>query len=243
MLTANGKNSGGMPLCKLTFFKKIERGNGNKDGELTLPYDPNQMQSNYKNFLEDANTIGSESGSSRYLNSPSSSLKITFLLDDTIVDTPLDIAALAFGTPTEESIQTLLSKLSVQGKTHEPAYVTVSPLDMRLVNGASSGFSGMLSHIRVENEKVSESGYRVKAKVHCSFTECLPDSEIKLKTGRSSPDLTHVMLNKAGDKLLVKAAEIYGDVQFAHAVAEANGLSSVRQLTIGDNILYPPMER
>lgn len=244
MLTAMGLNLSGMPLCKLTFFKKIERGNGNKLEELTLPYDAEKLETSYSNHLEKASTIGAESGSSRYQSSPPSELKITFLLDDTIIDTPLDIQAQLTGTTTENAIKTLLaSAVSVQGETHEPAYVTVTPLGMRLVSGPTGGFSGMLCEIKVENELIDMFGNRLKAKVECCFTESLPEKEIKLKTGRSSPDLTHVLQNKAGDKLLTKAANIYGDVQFAHAVAAVNDLVSIRNLVVGEFTKFPPMER
>ncbi|WP_440056284.1 CIS tube protein (plasmid) [Pseudoalteromonas sp. T1lg65] len=240
-----GENAAGSPLCKVTFYSKVERGSGNQLAELTLPYDAKSMQTSYANDIEKSQTIGAESGASQYQKSSPSKLSVTFLLDDTIIDLPTELVAKLSGDiETEKNIQTLLKYgTAVQGKTHEPTYVTFQPLNMTLNHGPSGAFNGMLCTTKVETELVDSSGRRLKAKVHCCVVECLSEKEIKLKSGKSSPDLTHVIQHQAGDSVLLRSASIYGNQQFVHQVAKVNRLASIRSAQVGAQILYPPLER
>lgn len=241
----NGITADGLPLCKITFYKKVERGAGNQLAELTLPYDANTLQSVYKNSVTNSQVLGAESGASQYQKSAPSTLKVTFLLDESVIETPDQLLQRALGDNTTEShIQTLLKYgTAVQGETHVPAFVTIKPLNMALNSGADGSFSGMFSELEVKNELVDSKGRRVKAQVSCCITECLSEKEIKLKSGKSSPDLTHVFQLKAGDKVLLQAARIYGSPQYVHQVAQANNLASIRHADVGQQITYPPLER
>lgn len=240
-----GIDASGLPLCKVTFYSKIERGSSNELASLTLPYDAKKLMNTFANEIHHSKVIGAESGASQYQKSPPTKLNITFLLDDTIIDTPDQLLSRFMGDiETEDHIQTLLKfGTAVQGETHEPAYVTIQPLNMTLNHGAVGSFSGMLSSIQVESELVDNSGRRLKAKVHCSVVECLSEKEIKLKSGKSSPDLTHIIQYHSGDKVLNQAAAIYGSGQFVHQVALANRLPSIRRAPIGAQLIYPPLER
>ncbi|AOT08507.1 hypothetical protein [Pseudoalteromonas luteoviolacea] len=245
MNKADGINASGLPLCKVTFYKKIERGDGNKLGELTLPYDPKSLNVTHQNCLKDSKAIGSESGSARYQKSPPSVLTITFLLDNTIIETPSQYAMTMSGeTSTEDSIQEMLKYgLAVQGETHLPAFVTIMPLNMVLNHGADGGFHGMFSDINVITELVNSKGNRVKAQVVCNISECLSSKEIKLRTGKSSPDLTHELQFMDGDSLVSKVTSIYGKANYVHQVASVNRMPSIRSASVGEYITYPPLER
>ncbi|MBQ4839617.1 MULTISPECIES: hypothetical protein [Pseudoalteromonas] len=245
MNKADGINASGLPLCKVTFYKKIERGNGNKLGELTLPYDPKSLNVTHQNYLIESKAIGSESGSARYQKSPTSILTIKFLLDDTIIETPAQLAMGISGeTTTEDSIQQMLQYgLAVQGETHLPAFVTIMPLNMVLNHGADGGFHGMFNDINVISELVNAKGNRVKAQVECNISECLSNKEIKLRTGKSSPDLTHELQFKDGDSLVSEVTSIYGKANYVHQVASVNRLPSIRTASVGEYVIYPPLER
>ncbi|MBD1583108.1 CIS tube protein [Pseudoalteromonas sp. S16_S37] len=240
-----GLNSAGVPLCDVTFYSKRARGAGNQLKKLTLPYDTKTLHTTYRNDIVKSRAIGAESGATRYQKSSPSQLTITFILDDTVIEDPASFTAKLLGEiETENTIQTLLEYgTAVQSETHEPAYVTILPLNMTLNDGPNMSFSGMICSTSVETELVDNKGRRLKAKVHCCVVECLPEKEMKLKSGKSSPDLTHVIQHKAGDSVLIQSAKIYGDQQFVHQVAKANRLASIRSAEVGASILYPPLER
>ncbi|RJE76948.1 hypothetical protein BGP78_01490 [Pseudoalteromonas sp. MSK9-3] len=240
-----GSISPGVPMCDVTFFSKIERGNSNQIKKLTLPYDTKTLQTTYANDIVKSQAIGAESGATRYQKSSPSKLNITFVLDDTVIEDPTSLAAKLMGNiETEDNIQTLLKYgTAVQSETHEPAYVTIQPLNMTLNDGPNMSFSGLICSTLVETELVDNKGRRLKAKVHCCVVECLSEKEIKLKSGKSSPDLTHVIQHKAGRSVLSQSASIYGNPQFVHQVAKVNRLASIRGAEVGADILYPPLER
>ncbi|CAM4280277.1 hypothetical protein [Pseudoalteromonas ostreae] len=240
-----GLNSTGGPLCDVTFYSKIERGAGNQLEKITLPYDTKTLQTTYANDIVKSLAIGAESGATRYQKSSPSKLSITFVLDDTVIEDAASLADKMLGNiETENTIQTLLKYgTAIQSETHEPAYITITPLNMALNDGPNMSFSGMLCSTQVETELVDNKGRRLKAKVHCCVVECLPEKEVKLKSGKSSPDLTHVIQHQAGDSVLIQSAKIYGDQQFVHQVAKVNRLASIRSAEVGADILYPPLER
>ena len=235
-----------LPMMKVTGYSKIERGVGDAIGSVTLPYDPKNMESEFVNCICDHNTIGGESGESSFKKSNSSEIEVTFLLDDTTFSN-----IVAFGLPNnlipdsvDKSIKSLLKIChSVDGKIHEPPYLTLKPLSMPLVNTAAGGFSGRLMSLKIQNEIVDMLGNRIKAQVKCRFKECLSDKQIKSITGKSSPDLTHVFQVKTGDRLTSIANNIYGDAEFVSSVAEFNELDTIRKMNVGAFMKYPPMER
>jgi nucleoid-associated protein YgaU len=60
---------------------------------------------------------------------------------------------------------------------------------------------------------------------------------------KSSPDLTHVRVVKAGDTLPLLTKAIYGSSRDYLRVAEHNGLDNFRDLTPGRRLVFPPLEQ
>ncbi len=245
MLKSTGMNLSGTPLMEVSFFKKVEKGAGSLIEKIELPYDAESLNANVSANLLDVDIIGGLSGESYYQGLKSSDLRVTFLLNDTLIETPADLAKTASSSSSVDGVITKLLKYCslVQSETHKPAFVTLVPLNQPLVGGPSGGFGGMLNHMKVVNELVDDSGSRLKARIECCFKEVLSPKEAAKKAGMASPDMTHVFQNKAGDKLVAQATEIYGSPQFSHKVAAANGLASIRRLNVGEYITYPPVER
>jgi nucleoid-associated protein YgaU len=59
----------------------------------------------------------------------------------------------------------------------------------------------------------------------------------------ASPDLTHRRIVKATDTLPLLCEEIYKDASFYWQVAEANNLTHFRELEVGSELFFPPIER
>ena len=234
------------PLMQLNSYKKIERGAANLTGTLYLPYDPQGMDSTFENCISEDTSISGESGSSSFKKAKSSDLKVSFLLDDTTYSNIVAYALPNMMIP--DSADKIIKKLldmcqAVDGVIHEPPYVTLKAFMMPMVNAVGGGFNGRLTSMTIKNEIVDLLGSRVKAKVDCTFKECLSDAQIKKQTGRSSPDLTHILQTLAGDRLTSKVNNIYGDPMYVYGVAKHNNLNSVRQLNIGEPLEFPPLER
>jgi hypothetical protein len=59
----------------------------------------------------------------------------------------------------------------------------------------------------------------------------------------NSPDLSHVRTVLEGDSLPLMTERIYGSKQQYTAVAQANGLDSLRQLAPGRQLIFPPLQK
>jgi nucleoid-associated protein YgaU len=75
------------------------------------------------------------------------------------------------------------------------------------------------------------------------FKSSIEDVKRAAKENKSSPDLTHVRVAKAGDTLPNMCHEIYGDPAFYFRIAEWNGLGNFRSLQPGTRIEFPPLAR
>ena len=73
----------------------------------------------------------------------------------------------------------------------------------------------------------------------------IADEDVKKrvkKENKNSPDLTHARIVKSGDSLPLLTKEVYGVPDYYLRVAQANNLDDFRNLTVGQELLFPPLE-
>jgi len=116
---------------------------------------------------------------------------------------------------------------------HEPPIV-------RVVWG-SLGFFGRIENMKFEYTLFTPNGEPLRAKVTMSFTGFTSAAEEVKKMGKRSPDLTHLVVVRAGDTLPLLCERIYRDPQYHLEVARFNGLTQVRQLEPGMRLRFPPL--
>ena len=235
-----------LPLVKITGYSDIKRGKSKEVASIIAPYDPASLTSVFNNVVKPSNGVGSESGYGAFSHSESSDLSLTLWLDDTTFDSPLAFnkSRSSISDSVDKTIEKLFTLCAdVDGDTHQPFFVSVVPSKMPMVGGASGAFGGLLYKMVIKNEIVDSKGNRVKARVDLTFKECLSPKQIKKKTGRSSPDLTHILQTTASDTLANKVQNIYGDVSTIYAVAEFNQLNTIRQIKNGEYLKFPPLDK
>lgn len=234
-----------VPVVKIAAFKKVGGGVADLVDSIVAPYDMPSLTSKYANCINADKTAGGDGAVGRFNYSEPSEMALKLLLDDTTYSNLVAYAMPAALIP--DSVDKLVTKLfsmchAIDGDSHQPYFIRVTPLQMPMVNGPSGGFGGFLKSMEVKNEIVDMLGSRVKAKVDLNFTECKTAENSAKAIGRSSPDLTHDLQTYAGDKLINKVKGIYGSSQYVHAVAEFNQLNTVREITPGRSIKFPPLE-
>ena len=69
-----------------------------------------------------------------------------------------------------------------------------------------------------------------------------PQSQAALKR-INSPDLTHIRQVKLGDRLDLMTYKIYNDSRYVLQVAAANKLSTIRKITPGRDLYFPPFDK
>lgn len=116
---------------------------------------------------------------------------------------------------------------------HEPPIV-------RVVWG-SLGFFGRIVKMKFEYTLFTPNGEPLRAKVTLEFVGFTSAAEEVKKKGNRSPDLTHLVVVKAGDTLPLLCERIYRDPLYHLEVARINGLTQVRQLEPGMSLRFPPL--
>ncbi len=86
-------------------------------------------------------------------------------------------------------------------------------------------------------------GVPLRALIAATFADNSDDATRVAMAQDHSPDLTHLRVIKAGDKLPVLCQQIYGDPYLYLRVAEANGIDDFRDLEPGMQVYFPPLEK
>ncbi|MGL6315005.1 CIS tube protein [Vibrio sp. WXL103] len=140
-----------------------------------------------------------------------------------------------------QSVQDQLKQLKAvtyvyNGSQHEPNPVKVTW-------GSTLSFRGRLTSMSISYVLFSASGVPLRARVMMNFTQFLTEQEKQALAKKSSPDLTHYVVFKAGDTLPGLCHEIYRDSAYYSKVAAYNHLPSVRSIRPGTKLYFPPLER
>jgi hypothetical protein len=123
------------------------------------------------------------------------------------------------------------------GSNHEPNEVTIT------WGGFLEGFNCRLQTMTVNYKLFKTDGSPLRAEVDLSFIESTPAQQDAQQRNNSSPDLSHLVLIKAGDTLPMLCQKIYKNPMMYLEVARHNGLVSFRDLKPGMEILFPPVKK
>lgn len=121
------------------------------------------------------------------------------------------------------------------GSTHEPYFCKVI---WRTIN-----FKCRLKSISTSYTMFKSDGTPLRAKVSLSFVGFISVSDKKSQAVKSSPDMTHIKTVRVGDSLPNLCKEIYGDMRHYQQVAKVNNLVNFRQLEVGSQLFFPPLEK
>lgn len=86
-------------------------------------------------------------------------------------------------------------------------------------------------------------GRPLRAVMDASFSENVDDNTRTAEANDKSPDLTRQVTVKAGDTLPLLCYRAYGDQSLYLQVAEINGLDDFRSLQVGQQLVFPPLEK
>ena len=129
------------------------------------------------------------------------------------------------------------------GDEHEPPVVRLSwgALKLSGVNDSSNYFYGRLTSLDVQCTLFKPSGEPLRARVSLGFVSFMTMVEAERRANASSPDLSHVVVVRAGDTLPLLCQRIYKDSRQHLFVARENRLSNFRDLKPGTVLRFPPL--
>lgn len=119
------------------------------------------------------------------------------------------------------------------GGTHEPPYLNIS--------WGSINFNGRLENMTVKYVLFTSDGEPLRAKVKLEILRYVDEETQKRMKNKSSPDLSHQVMVKAGDTLPALCMQIYKSAAYCVEVARVNGLNGFRNIEPGTLLLFPPL--
>lgn len=102
-------------------------------------------------------------------------------------------------------------------------------------------FKCRLSSLQLSYTLFKPNGMPLRARANATFVGFTDETLLNATIKRNSPDLTHVVTVGAGDTLPLLCNRIYGRSDYYTQVAEANGLTSFRDLAPGTQLVFPPL--
>jgi hypothetical protein len=136
--------------------------------------------------------------------------------------------------PVKEQVEALRKAIyTYVGTKHETPIVQVV--------WGSLLFYGRIESLKFDYTLFAPNGEPLRAKIALNFVEYTSAAEAVKEKQPSSPDLTHLVLVKAGDTLPLLCERIYRDPAYHREVARINGLTLLRQLEPGMSLRFPPL--
>jgi hypothetical protein len=115
------------------------------------------------------------------------------------------------------------------------------PPHLLFIWGKKLKFKCILQSLSIRFTMFLDDGTPVRAVANCTFLEyASPEEQLQAKP-RHSPDHTKRRVVKEGDTLSWIAGKEYGNPAEWRIIAEANGIDDPLHLTIGRDLLIPPL--
>lgn len=202
---------------------------------------PDEFQETYSVEYEEAQAPGTSGSDLKFKRIKPQTIELNLLFDGTGIiqtDAAFGIDLLGGGGPSSivDQIEDFKKvAFNYQGETHAPRYVKVSWGTLLL--------KGRLTDFVVTYTLFKPDGTPIRAKGKATFKESIENKTRVSKEDSSSPDLTHRRVIKEGDRLPLMCHKIYGDASLFRQVADFNGLTDFRNLEVGKEIKFPPINQ
>lgn len=207
-----------------------------KAGELKVWINPEKYTHTYTICYNDRQAQGSNGGSPTFNKVPSDRVAFELVFDGTgVVPTPIPGIVPYTGDGVAKQVDQFKTLVfSYAGNIHSPRY-------LRLTWGTML-FNCRLKELSLSYTLFKPDGTPLRARADVSFVGYTDEEELAKKAKKSSPDLTHVVTVKAGDTLPLLCWQLYGSSDAYISVARFNGLTGFRELKVGTQLVFPPLE-
>jgi hypothetical protein len=134
----------------------------------------------------------------------------------------------------EEQVTKIMEVIyDYDGGTHKPMYVVIT--------WNNYAFLGHVKNLETEYKVFDQEGKCIVANISIELTIHMDNETAAKKQNRNSPDMSHLQVIKDGDKIPLICNDIYDDPTYYVQIAELNGLTNFRNVSIGKKLLFPPL--
>ncbi|MDJ0715446.1 MAG: hypothetical protein QNJ54_14670 [Prochloraceae cyanobacterium] len=214
---------------------------GKAQDTFEVMFNPESYSLKYENIYQYQQGINTSGKEAKYSLSKPQILSLKLILDDTGVTADYALGALALAekivgkNDVYKRVQRFLELTSyMDGKIHDPKFLKIEWGDLI--------FDCRLKSVQVKYTLFNRSGIPLRAELDTVFIGDIKDSKRIREENKTSPDLIHSRMIKAGDKLPLMAQEIYGNSNYYIQLARANNLNNFRKLKEGEIIKFPPVK-
>lgn len=212
---------------------------GKPQDTFEVMFNPESFSMKHKNVFQTrqgANTSGSQV---LFSHSRSDRLSLKLVFDGTGVSNyGLDsLTGGGSGSVSEQINKFRNLCFYMDGEIHEPKFLKIEWGD-----GPLQIFDCRLDSVDIKYTSFEKGGAPLRAELTTMFIEDKDAEKLRRQEGKASPDLTHTRTVKDGDTLPLLCKEIYGSSAHYLRVAKANNLDGFRNLTPGQEIVFPPIE-
>ena len=190
---------------------------------------PTEITISYEMEYDSAQGSGTTNSRMEFKKVKPGDLSLTFFLDGTGASGGgrLDVQA---------KVEQFRKVTGFNGKIHRPNYLKVGWGTVEIKRC-------ILKSASIAYKLFQPDGVPLRAVITANFTDNADDQTRVAVEQKSSPDVTHVRLVKAGDDLPTLCRRIYDDPLLYVQVARANRLDDFRRLTPGTKLFFPPLEK
>jgi hypothetical protein len=208
--------------------------------QMTAPYTPESLSFKQENIYEAKQGLSSSSASGNFYASGSRQLSVKLFFAGVDLGGYVPNPGQAHPVNVAQQLD-LFQRLCqrINGASHEPSYLRLSWAS----DGLRSSFEARLKSYEISHGLFDRTGKALIAEVTANFVEAVHPSKQKARLRLSSPDLSHRHLVLAGETLPMLCLRYYGSSDAYLQVAAFNQLDDLRQLTPGQELLFPPLAR
>lgn len=222
---------GELQKLKIVAYSDPEFNTKVSDGEFSALVNPENYTFKYKIELEEEQAPGTSAAALKFNKISPQELEFDFVFDSTGA-----IPNSSSSGDIVEDVEKLKQvALKYEGDTHKPNYLRIS--------WGTLLFKGCLTELSITFKLFKPDGTPIRALAKGKFKGFVEDNLRAAQENAQSPDLTHVRVVKEGETLPYLTYKIYGDSKYYLEIARVNDLINFRQLTAGQKLIFPPLDK
>lgn len=227
-------------LEKVRIFAYLDKAmrvqNPMKPNPFILPVNPETYSKNFKIEVDTRRGHGNQGTDARFTSTAPEELQLEFLFDGTET-----IEGYHYNDANDKSVKRQLELFlntvyKMEGDIHRPNFLEVHW-------GKYLKFPCVLTNLDITYQLFETNGDPLRIKIRATFLNYIAQEERAARQRQNSPDLTHTRLVKGDSRLDLMTHGIYNDTKYILQVAKANNLASIRSLTPGRELRFPPLDK
>ena len=225
-------NPSKLQKLKITAYDNRQRTRNPKT--FTVMFNPHSISMRHENKASKQHGHNTKGSAEQYAYTRPAALNLELILDGMgVTDFNASTPAVA-----EQVKQFMDLCFHMDGKLHEPKF-----LKIQWGKGELANFDCRLQSVEIKYSLFDRNGEPLHAALETTFVADLDPAKRVLSERKNSPDLSHTRIVKSGDTLPLLVKEIYGSSRYYLRVAQVNGIDDFRNLTPGQQIIFPPLAK